>query len=601
MGKLVIHSSREALLAWLRPGNTPVGPGGAMMKIKKSGFSAIRRTIHFPGGVMTRAAYLLIILITAGVLVSPRPGIPAESTNRPASAQEPSFQTSPVTLDGDELFHVRGIQAFPAEERANGISDRIEKLARDHSVRSDAIKAVDTELATEIVAGDRVIMPLVDADAQPEGITQQELAKVYVKKIREAVERYRQDRTPREIGLGILWSVIATIILLVSLLLVRTLFRKVQNGIIEVRLADKIASIRIQSFVIVKAEQIKALLTGTVRTVRLVIILILFYIYFQLVLGFFPWTRPLSNKLLDFIVAPLTTMGKEILQHAPNLIFLAVLAFVTNYMFKLMRLFFEGLESGAITFPGFYPEWAKPTCRIANILFIALMVVVAFPYIPGSNTPAFKGVSIFLGLILSLGSSSVISNTLAGLTMTYRRAFRVGDRVKIGEFRGDVTEMRLLVTHMRTPKNEEIVVPNSVILNSPVINYNTLAKERGLVLHTPVTIGYQTPWRQVRALLLQAAGNTPGLLSDPPPFVRLTSLDEPYVRYELNVYTNSPHKMMRIYSDLHENILDAFNEYGVQIMSPRYVRDRAEPAVVPPEHWYEPPAQPPGDRDVKKL
>jgi len=337
-----------------------------------------------------------------------------------------------------------------------------------------------------------------------------------------------------------------------------------------------------------------------VRIVRLVIILILFYIYFQLVLGFFPWTRPLSNKLLDLIMAALTTMGKEILQYAPNLIFLAVLAIVTNYLFKLMRLFFEGLESGAISFPGFYPDWAKPTCRIASILLIAFMVVVAFPYIPGSDSPAFKGVSIFLGVILSLGSSSVISNVLAGLTMTYRRAFRVGDRVKIGEFRGDVTAMRLLVTHLRTPKNEEIVVPNSLIINSNVINYNTLAKERGLILHTPVTIGYNVPWRQVHALLLQAAGRTPGLLPDPPPFVRKTALDEFYVRYELNAYTDSPHRMMRLYSDLHENILDAFNEFGVQIMSPHYVSDRAAPAVVPPEHWYEPPAQPPAEGDGEK-
>src|SRR6185369_4374179 len=207
----------------------------------------------------------------------------------------------------------------------------------------------------------------------------------------------------------------------------------------------------------------------------------------------------------------------------------------------------------------------------------------------------------FLGVILSLGSSSVISNVLAGLTMTYRRAFRVGDRVKIGDFRGDVTEMRLLVTHLKTPKNEEIIVPNPLIINSNVINYTTLSKERGLILHTPVTIGYNTPWRQVQALLLQAAGRTPGLLSAPPPFIRLTSLDEFYVHYELNAYTDSPHKMMRIYSDLHENILDAFNEYGVQIMSPRYVSDRAAPAVVPPEHWYEPPAQPPAERDGKKL
>lgn len=544
---------------------------------------------------MTRTVWLLIILIAVGVLAFPRLGASELSPERPAAAEEATFDTTPVTLDGTVLFQVRGVLAFPAEERASGIGERIEKAAKDHSIRPDAIMTVESAFATEIVADGRVIMSVHDADARPEGVARQELAKIYVEKIRAVIERYRHDRTPREIGLGFFRSFIATIVLLLSLFLVRIVFRKVQKGVIEARLTGRIASIRIQSFVIVKAEQIKALVTGAVRAVRLVSILVLIYIFFHRVLGFFPWTRALSNELLDFLLRPLATMGKGILLHAPNLIFLAVLAFVANYLFKLLRLFFEGLESGTITFPGFYPEWAKPTFKIAGFLLIALMTVVAFPYIPGSDSPAFKGVSIFLGVIFSLGSSSVVSNVLAGLTMTYRRAFRVGDRVMVGDVHGKVTEMRLLVTHLRNSKNEEIVMPNSIVCNSNVINYSTLAKERGLILHTSVTIGYNTPWRQVHALLLQAAGRTSGLLSAPPPFVRQISLDEFYVRYELNAYTDSAHGMARIYSDLHQNILDAFNEYGVQIMTPRYALDRELPAVVPPERWYEPPAARPAE------
>jgi small-conductance mechanosensitive channel len=553
-----------------------------------------RRFGDLPAVAMKPVAYLLIILLAMGLLIFPGPGDAGPAPDIPAPAEESSFQTYPVKIDGYVLFNARGVQSYPAEERAKKIVGQIEKTAKDRTVRSDAINAVESALTTDIVAGDRTIMSVLDADARQEGLARQELARLYARKIRDAVDRYRHDRTPREIWLGILWSACATVVLLVSLILVRTIFRKVQEEIIEARLAVKIASIRIQSFVIVKAEQIKTLLAGGVRGVRLVIILVLFYTYFQLVLGFFPWTRALSNDLLDFLLVPLATMGKGFLRHAPNLIFLAVLAFVTNSLFKLMRLFFEGVESGTITFSGFYPEWAKPTFKIAVCLLIAFMAVVAFPYIPGSDSPAFKGVSIFVGVIISLGSSSVISNVLAGLTMTYRRAFKVGDRIKIGDFRGDVTEMRTLVTHLRTPKNEEIIVPNSLIINSNVINYTSLAKERGLILHTAVTIGYDAPWRQVHALLLQAAGRTPGLLPAPPPFVRQTALDEFYVRYELNAYTDSPHAMNRIYSDMHQNIQDAFNEYGVQIMTPRYAFDRKSPAVVPRERWYEPPAEPPG-------
>ena len=548
---------------------------------------------------MARLVNLVIILIAAGILTSPCQGAPASQPDSPALVQEPSFQSSPVTVDGTVLFPVRGLPAFPAEERAGRIGALIANTAQDESVRSDAITAVESDQTTDIVAKGMVIMSIFDSDARSEGVTRQELAKICIRKIREAVERYREDRSPREIGLGVIRSVIATVVLLVSLLLIRTLFRRLQEGVIETRIADRIKSIRIQSFVIVRDEQIKALLTGTIRTARLVIILVLFYISTQLVLSLFPWTRPIANHLLDFLLVPLNTMGRGIVKHVPNLIFLAVLVFVTNYIFKLMRLFFDGLESGTINFSGFYPEWARPTHKIARFLMIAFMAVVAFPYIPGSDSPAFKGVTIFLGVIISLGSSSVISNTLAGLTMTYRRAFRVGDRVKIGDFSGDVTEIRLLVTHLLSFKNEEIIVPNSVIFNSHVINYSSQARKRGLILHTSVTIGYNTPWRQIHALLLQAAGQTPGVLPSPPPFVHQKSLDDFYVSYELNAYTDSPQAMMQIYSDLHQNIQDAFNEYGVQIMSPHYMLDPKTPAVVPRERLYEPPAEPPQEKGAE--
>ncbi|HXE97204.1 MAG TPA: mechanosensitive ion channel family protein [Dongiaceae bacterium] len=545
---------------------------------------------------MMRAAYLVIILIAAGILTSPCQGVPAPQPDSPAPVPETSLQTAPVTVDGSVLFPVRGLQAFPAEERANRISALIAKTAQDESIRSDAITIVESELSTEIVAAGRVIMAVLESDARSEGVTRQELAKICVRKIREAVERYREDRSPREIWLGVLRSAIATVVLMLSLLLIRTLFRRLLSGVSEGRIADRIGSIRIQSFVIVRAEQIKALLTGAARTARLVLILVLFYIYTQLVLGLFPWTRPISNHLLDFLLVPLATMGRGFLKYTPNLIFLGVLVFVTKYLLKLMRLFFDGLENGTLSFSGFYPDWARPTYKLARFLAIAFMAVVAFPYIPGSDSPAFKGVSIFLGVILSLGSSSVISNTFAGLTMTYRRAFRVGDRVKIGDFSGDVTEMRLLVTHLLSLKNEEIIVPNSVIFNSHVVNYSSHARKRGLILHTSVTIGYNTPWRQIHALLLQAAAKTPGLLSAPSPFILQTSLDDFYVSYELNAYTDSPQAMMQIYSDLHQNIQDAFNEYGVQIMSPHYMLDPKTPAVVPRERWYEPPAEPPQEK-----
>jgi small-conductance mechanosensitive channel len=222
---------------------------------------------------------------------------------------------------------------------------------------------------------------------------------------------------------------------------------------------------------------------------------------------------------------------------------------------------------------------------------------VAYPYVPGSGSDAFKGISIFIGVVLSLGSTSAIANIVAGYMMTYRRAFRIGDRVKIGAAVGDVVETRLQVTRLRTVKNEEVIVPNSTILNNEVVNYSSLARNEGLILHPTVGIGYETPWRQVEAMLLEAAGRTRGLMADPPPFVRQASLGDFAITYELNVHCDDPQAMNALYTELHRNILDVFNEFGVQIMTPAYEGDPEQPKLVPKERWFAAPAQPAAGAD----
>jgi len=246
-----------------------------------------------------------------------------------------------------------------------------------------------------------------------------------------------------------------------------------------------------------------------------------------------------------------------------------------------------------VTFKSFDPEWAQPTYKILRVAVLAFAVVVAYPYIPGAGSAAFQGVSLFIGIVFSLGSSSAISNMIAGYMITYRRVFKVGDRVKIGDMIGDIIETRLQVTHLRSFKNEELVIPNSLILSSQVLNYSSLARTEGLILHTEVGIGYETPWRQVEALLIAAAERTPGLAREPRPFVLEKALGDFAVVYELNVYCRDAHATLQLYAALHRNILDLFNEFGVQIMTPRYERDPARPKVVARKDWYVSPATPP--------
>jgi small-conductance mechanosensitive channel len=317
-------------------------------------------------------------------------------------------------------------------------------------------------------------------------------------------------------------------------------------------------------------------------------------IYLGYVLAVWPSTRGFSRSITSFALAPLQLLGRGLVSNIPRLVFLVVLFFVIRLILRVVRLFFESIERGTVKLHNFDADWAAPTYKIVRIAIVAFGLIVAYPYIPGSESEAFKGVSLFIGIVFSLGSSSAISNIIAGYMMTYRRAFKVGDRVKIGEAIGDVVQMRLQVTHLKSFKNEEIIIPNSQILGGDVVNYSAFAKADGVILHTEVGIGYETPWRQVEAMLLEAASRcSPPAAEAPRAFVRLKKLGDFSVTYELNVHCTDIKVMLPLYTAMHRSILDVFNEYGVQIMTPAYEGDPEQPKVVPPKDWYTAPAAPP--------
>ena len=321
------------------------------------------------------------------------------------------------------------------------------------------------------------------------------------------------------------------------------------------------------------------------KTLRIVITVILVAFFLNYILGLFPWTYGVAAYTLKLFLDPIISMGQGILHFLPSLAFLIVIYLVARYLLRLIKLLFKGIQQGGIVIKNFDPDWAMPTFKILRILVITFAVIIAYPYIPGSDSNAFKGVTVFMGLLLSLGSSSLISNVIAGYSMTYRRAFRKGDRIKVNDNDGFVEDQKLLVTRLRSIKNEEIVIPNSLLLNSSIVNYNARAKEQGLILNSTVGIGYETSWRQVDAMLKLAATRTEGLLKEPPPFVLKKSLGDFAVIYEINAYCEDVSTMHIIYSILHENILDVFNENNVQIMTPAYERDPATAKVVPKDQW----------------
>ena len=363
--------------------------------------------------------------------------------------------------------------------------------------------------------------------------------------------------------------------------------------LMEGRLGQRIHDVKVFGFQLFGAQQVWSLLGGVLNIIWLLAVLGAIHLYLSSALMLFPWTRGFGVDLIALLLEPLRTIAFGVLDALPKLAFLLVLYFLTRYALKLIGPFFDNIAAGRLTVPDFDPDWALPTFRLVKVLLIAFALAVAYPYIPGSSFEAFKGVSLFIGVLFSLGSSSVISNVIAGYTMTYRRVFKAGDRLRIGEFIGDVDQVRLLVTYLRTLKNEIVAIPNSTIISGEVVNYRTLSRKAGLILHITVGIGYETPWRQVEAMLLEAAARTPGLLTAQPPFVMHKLLGDFYVTYEINAYCNDARAMFQFQTELHRNILDLFNEYGVQIMTPAYEGDPGQPKVVPREQWYLAPARSP--------
>jgi small-conductance mechanosensitive channel len=380
------------------------------------------------------------------------------------------------------------------------------------------------------------------------------------------------------------WRILLTVLAIGALLFLIAVAHRLLRRIdakLESWRGTRIPPIRVQTFEVISADRLTDMLKWLVRKSRLLIWLVGLYIFIPLILSFFPQTRGVVTRYLDYLIAPLYRLFWGLISFIPNLVFIVVVILAVRYVLKLLRLIFTEVQKGKIAFSGFHQDWAQPTFKLLRVLIIVLAVVLVSPYLPGFGSPAFQGISIFFGILLSLGSTAAIANIVAGVALTYMRPFNMGDRVKIADTMGDVVEKTLLITRVRTIKNVEVTIPNSMVLGSHMINLSALAKQAGLILYTAVTIGYDVPWRKVHELLIAAARATRDILADPAPFVLQISLNDFSITYELNAYTANVKDLLHIQSELHQNIQDRFNEAGVEIMSPTFsaIRDGNQPTI----------------------
>ncbi len=491
----------------------------------------------------------------------------------------------PVILSRDTLFFVfTKLGSYSPRERARVISERIHRLAENYFYSEDSLDVVPSELTTDITYGEETIISISELDAVWMNSTREKLAEGYRNIIGRAIKTYKIENSWQSIFKEIFLAVLVLLLLVLIIFSTNRFFKWIKNKI-EKQKGFGIKGIRIRGYEFLDAGREVRVIFSLINLIRWIIVLILVYLSLPILFGIFPWTGGLAGQLISYFLHPIKNILISIWDYLPNLFTIIVLVFFFRYFLRILRYFKFEIEKGALKIPGFYIDWANPTYQIIRVLFLAFMLIIIFPYLPGSNSPVFKGVSVFLGVLFTFGSAGALGNIVSGLVLTYMRAYKIGDRVKIGEATGDVVEKSLLVTKIKTIKNEIISIPNSTVMSSHTTNFTAEAIEHGLILHTTVTIGYDTPWRQVHELLIKAALATDLIEKDPAPFVFQEHLDDFYVCYQINAYTRIANRQQITYSLLHQNIQDTFNEAGVEIMSSHYnnIRD-GNKSTVPSEH-----------------
>jgi small-conductance mechanosensitive channel len=492
-----------------------------------------------------------------------------------------------VVIEADTLFYLHSnIGPFTATERAQSVEKRLKALVKNPFFTTDSLRTNENETTSDVVYGDMIITSVTDAEATLYKVSRQELAKDHLQVVQNKTAQIREESSLHTLLIEIGLAILALTVVWILIRLTHKVFNKLRLQLIRYR--GYVKGLKINGYDLLTPQRsIKALLY-ILRGMRYSVLALIIYLAIPVIFSIFPWTKGLGEQLLGYVLNPLHKIIFGIFAYIPNLLTILVILVFTRYVVKFFQFISNEIEKGVLTIPGFYADWAEPSFKILRFLLYAFSFVVIFPYLPGSGSPIFQGVSVFIGILFSLGSSSAISNIVAGIVITYMRPFKIGQRVKIGDVVGDIVEKNMLVTKIRTAKNEDITLPNSNVLTGHTINYSSYAQDHGLIMHTTVTIGYDVPWRQVHQLLITAARRTEGIIDIPLPFVLQTSLDDYYVSYQVNAYTREPNRMASIYSELFQHIQDVFNEAGVEIMSPQYQALRDGNQVTIPANYLQP-------------
>lgn len=498
-------------------------------------------------------------------------------------------QGVPVIVDDDTLFYFYAKRGgHTPQQRAENVANDITALGKRFNLKPDSLYIESSDIVTDVMYDNKVIVSFTDQDGLWEGCTRDQLAAEKRLVILEKLKVMKEEHGFLQLCKRVAYFVLVLVGQFLLFWGTNWLFRRVKVRIVKLR-NTRLKPFSIQDYELLDTHKQVKLLIFLASLVRYAFMLLQLLLSVPLLFSIFPQTKNLAFQLFSYIWNPVKSILVGIVSYIPNLFTIFVICLAIRYLVRLFRYLAGEVQSERLKLRGFYPDWAIPTYHIIRFLLYAFMIAMIYPYLPGSNSGVFQGISVFVGLIVSLGSSTVIGNIIAGLVITYMRPFKIGDRIKLNDTTGNVIEKTPLVTRIRTPKNEVVTIPNSFVMSSHTVNFSQSAREYGLIIHSEVSIGYDVPWRKVNKLLIGAALNTPGVVDDPRPFILSTSLNDWYPVYQVNAYIKDADKLAQIYSDLHQSIQDRFNEEGIEIMSPHYmaVRD-GNASTLPPKGETEP-------------
>lgn len=491
---------------------------------------------------------------------------------------------APLVVDGDTLLviYARKGGMLP-EARVSAAKSKIYEVGKRLTMFVDSLYVFDSEVSSDVMVGEDVLLSVTDLDALWMGMERVELAETYreviSKKVDQLHETYGLQQKLQSLG----WVALIIAVQVLLIWFIVWLFHRWKFSVTR-KLLGRIKSVVIKNYPLLDTHRLGVAIIFVFNLVRLLLILLVVLVGLGFMFSFFPETKTVTYTVVGFIWNPLSDILKSVVEYLPNLFKIIVIIICFHYLLKLVRYFANEVASGRLKINGFYADWAMPTHTLLRVLLYSFMLVMIWPLLPNSDSEIFQGVSVFIGVVVSLGSTSVVGNVMSGLVMTYMRPFRIGDFIRFGDTEGEVIEKSMLVTRIRTRKNDIVTIPNSNMMSSQTSNYTFSAQRYGIIVHTKITIGYDEPWKKIESLLVQAAENTDGIKRHPKPFVRITALDDFYVEYEINGITDRAKTLSTVYSALHQQILDTMHGAGVEIMSPHIEAQRSDlPLQIPKE------------------